>query len=378
MTSKINSQDIDSQPCDTNAVSRLEASEPESKIMVLKEYCLRHTHSQDCTRCELACPHDAISFDDETRSPYIHAEVCSRCGICFGICDAFSSTKVTMQDLHSRLARIALQGDDVYLTCPENIFPGLKPAHNVVTLPCLASLSPEFWTLVLAENIPVKIACDPAYCTDCERAGEIAETLYEHAISQAEDWTDTRVGYSDVIPEKEDLLKDLSNPDGVDRRSAFDNLIGDVGDIASGKRRLRNSEVLQQFYERKERSKALNRLNLGDSESFNSFVPLGRTKKILFPKQQFLLEALARNSAIAERILVDISQTDCELCTNELSCSQTCPTGARYPNPETGELEMDVSYCIGCGICVEACPHHAISMVETNARIFGVSDSDGE
>ncbi|MFQ9181047.1 MAG: hypothetical protein ACLR3C_14985 [Eggerthella lenta] len=134
----------------------------------------------------------------------------------------------------------------------------------MVVLPCLACLSPEFWTLVLTENIPVRIAADLAYCADCERAGEMGEMLYAHAVETAEEWSGAKVGYLDEIPEKENLVRDLANPEGVDRRSAFTNLVSDVGDIASGKRRLRNSDVLQQFYERKERARARARLNLVD------------------------------------------------------------------------------------------------------------------
>ena len=57
-----------------------------------------------------------------------------------------------------RLLRHAIQAArdqgraGVVLTCKENVFPGLEPAANVVVLPCLACLSPEFWTLVLTEN----------------------------------------------------------------------------------------------------------------------------------------------------------------------------------------------------------------------------------
>ena len=176
---------------------------------------------------------------DEDGNASVDGDACTNCGICLGICDGFSSTRVTMADLYERLRRIALRGEDVVLTCKENVFPGLEPAANVVVLPCLATLSPEFWALALAENIPVKVACDLSYCADCDRAGEVAETLYSHAIETAEKWTRKRVGFIDTIPEKEQFIKDLANPVGVDRRSAFTNLVGDVGDIASGKRRLR-------------------------------------------------------------------------------------------------------------------------------------------
>lgn len=362
----------------TNASDGHEPAEAESRpnqIVVLRDFCIR-THGADCERCALACPHNAITFDEDGK-PVIEADACTRCGICLGICDAFSSSRVTMHDLHARIRRIALRGEDVVLTCKENIFPGFEPAANVVVLPCLATLSPEFWTLVLAENISVNIAADLAYCVDCERAGDMGEMLYSHAVETAEAWAGRTVGYLDEIPEKENLVRDLANPTGVDRRSAFTNIVSDVGDIASGKRRLRNSEVLQQFYERKERSRALARLNLSDGIQFNDFVPAGRTRKTLWPKRRLLLEAIEREPTIAERVPLIVSETDCERCTNTLACTMVCPTGARYPHPDDGTLAYDVRYCIGCGLCVDACTQDAVSLVETTAEVL-LKDSTEE
>lgn len=346
-----------------------------NQIVVLRDFCVR-TRGAACERCALACPHAAVSFDEDGR-PSIDEEACTRCGICLGICDAFSSARVTMHDLHARIRRIALRGEDVVLTCKENVFPGLEPAANVVVLPCLAMLSPELWTLVLSENVPVKVAADLAYCADCERAGEMGEMLYAHAIETAEAWSGRKVGYVDVIPEKENLVKDLADPTGVDRRSAFTNLVGDVSDIATGKRRLRNSEVLQQFYERKERARARARLNLADGVQFNNFVPEGRTKKTMHPKRQLLLEAIDRDRAIAERVPVVVSATDCGRCSNALACAAACPTGARFPNPEDGLLAFDARYCIGCGLCIEACPEGAVELVEATAELFLPPEGEG-
>ena len=347
-----------------------DSHERPQSIVVLRDFCTR-AHGTDCERCALACPHGAISYTDEG-IPVIDKNACTYCGICLGICDAFSSTRVTMNDLHARMRRIALRGEEVVLTCKENLFPGLDPAANVVVLPCLAALAPEFWTLILAENIPVKIAADLTYCTDCPRAGDMGELLYSHAIETAQQWSGRSVGWVEEIPEKEQLIKDLANPTGVDRRSAFTNIVGDVGDIASGKRRLRNSEVLQEFYERRERSRALTRLNLGNATEFNNFAPEGHTKKTMWPKQQMLLEAIERDPDIADRVPVVVSETNCLLCTNNLSCTAVCPTSARYPNPTDGTLAFDVRYCVGCGLCVSACSQGAIELIETTAAAFRI------
>ena len=47
------------------------------------------------------------------------------------------------------------------------------------------------------------------------------------------------------------------------------------------------------------------------------------------------------------------------LCTKDCLCLYVCPTGAT----DTENSIIDVTKCIGCGICAEACPSGAISLV---------------
>ena len=149
------------------------------------------------------------------------------------------------------------------------------------------------------------------------------------------------MGFIDTIPEKEQFIKDLANPVGVDRRSAFTNLVGDVGDIASGKRRLRNSEVLHQFYERRERARALTRLNLGDAPDVD-FVPEGQVKKTLMPKRQLLLQAIERDPGIAARVHARaVRRTDCARCDGRARLrGRRAPRARGRPDPEpTGRVQ---------------------------------------
>lgn len=47
------------------------------------------------------------------------------------------------------------------------------------------------------------------------------------------------------------------------------------------------------------------------------------------------------------------------LCTKDCLCLYVCPTGAS--DTENGQIDFDK--CLGCGLCVNACPSHALSLV---------------
>ena len=47
------------------------------------------------------------------------------------------------------------------------------------------------------------------------------------------------------------------------------------------------------------------------------------------------------------------------LCTKDCLCLYVCPTGAT----DTENSVIDVEKCVGCGVCADACPSGAISMV---------------
>ena len=54
----------------------------------------------------------------------------------------------------------------------------------------------------------------------------------------------------------------------------------------------------------------------------------------------------------------DFVPSNCMHCQHP-PCIEVCTSGATYKDPETGLVLVDQEACIGCGLCVEACPYDA-------------------
>ena len=56
---------------------------------------------------------------------------------------------------------------------------------------------------------------------------------------------------------------------------------------------------------------------------------------------------------------IEYVPVNCQHCANP-ACVKVCPVGATYQDPETGIVRQDADKCIGCRMCVAACPYTGV------------------
>ena len=68
----------------------------------------------------------------------------------------------------------------------------------------------------------------------------------------------------------------------------------------------------------------------------------------------------------------------CQHCANP-ACAKVCPVGATWRDEKTGIVVQDVDKCIGCRMCMAACPYNARNFNwQTPVRVTGANYGDAE
>lgn len=335
---------------------------PREPIATLKSWCTA-PHGSGCTRCQAVCPTGAISLEGGT--PVINEELCTRCGMCAGICDAFAFTRITLEDLFARAVREAAEEGSACFTCNDHLFEGIAPRSNVIILPCLAAVPPEFWAALLAEGVEVHLYLDESYCETCTTAGAMGPALFSHALDAAQDWTGRTIRRVNELPEREYLLAAWASVDESDRRGMFAKIARESWDVAEGKHRQRIDGTVSDFHEQQERMRAQGRIE-GEALTGTPLAP----KKHPAPRLELMVKAAQAMPGRAAGIERYTSTTDASSCTGCRTCIEACPTGARTFDEEQELPQVNPKLCTACGCCIAACAAGACDFAAITAHAY--------
>jgi NAD-dependent dihydropyrimidine dehydrogenase PreA subunit len=276
-----------------------------------------------------------------------------------------------MNDQLEKVARLSSEGDPVFFTCYDQIPEDFEVHPQVITLPCLGAVSPEFWAAALSITPNIQIYCNFSLCENCPTAGANARSLFIHAVNLGEQWSQVHMGSAKRLPEKADILSRFfdATSEEFQRRGVAKSLVGEVEDIATGKHRRQYSNTISDFYARKDHMRARGHAT---NLQYHAHIPSTAEQPIKkqWPRLCMIAKAVQENPEMAPRIpryFAAIDYSACKKCYKP--CFSHCPAGARAVGAE-GIITVDPLLCIACGNCARYCPEEAAYLYETNASIF--------
>ena len=88
-------------------------------------------------------------------------------------------------------------------------------------------------------------------------------------------------------------------------------------------------------------------------------------------------ESMDTPAGIFPNVTMSFLPLNCQHCDNP-ACVKVCPVGATYKDPDTGAVRQDYDKCIGCRMCMSACPYTGVRSFNWEEPKYSVDFSVGD
>lgn len=317
-----------------------------------------------CHACTDVCPVNAITVTDSKVSIN---EDCRKCGLCSAACptEAFIVQKLMPKTLYNKIARQAASHVQVYITCTRAL--GRIPAANEIVLPCVGAVPKELWFALFMEFDNISVYLPLGVCDRCRTT--TGEEAYVNAISEAEELTGAHCGLE--VEEKA-----LNHEETREyKRSQF------IGQMArSGSRMLgadRTISGAQALGQRiQNHTRQINELSRSLEKAVGAQNSQHR-RRMLTQRRELVMAALQKWPGPATKIKGQIPRCDNSKCTMCEDCTKVCVLHALEID-NTGHVNIEPAYCIGCGACAAVCREGALTMHPADGSALAVPDPNAE
>ena len=319
-----------------------------------------------CQRCVDACIAHAIRVKNNEVT--IDNGACVACGACVAVCP--TEAMVALEPVDDELAQAvaaattALDGKMAVIACARVATHGDGDPEKFAKVPCLGRVE-ELMLVELAARSVGDIVLVDGGCETCKyRAVDSAidATVGQARVLLEAQGASARVKRMSEFP-SEARMADEREQFRAARRSFLSNTSGMAKDAAM----IAAEQTIKQKMGGQEKKTATIREKLGVSKG-------GKLPAFRADRNMRLLDAMYElGESVVEEIDTRVFgriDVDAQACTGCGMCTMFCPTGAvraseeEHPKAEEGfrYLEFSTADCVQCGLCVDACMSHAITL----------------